>query len=93
MAIRYSGDVEVRMRWSKRGRIVWGHVTDGYTPFRTSAARHHAPTPADYDRLAAIFIQRAIRDARRRGRVIQPDVRGGRIRLRRIFQAPCSLSS
>ena len=79
------------MKWSPRARSVRVYVTDGETPYAVKVPLARRPTPEDYDRLATRMIQAAMRAAREEGLEIRPDVRRGRIRIRRIFQAPCSV--
>jgi hypothetical protein len=74
------------MKWSKARRRVRVYVTDGYAKYKAFVPRRRPPTSEDYDRIAARHIALAASAAR-----MKPDASGGRVRLRRIFQAPCSL--
>lgn len=84
MAVRYSGDVEVRIgRFAALLRWPSGKRVRRFT-YRATAPRK--PSPADYDRIARQAIHAALgKDGR------MPLERGifGRIVLRRVFQAPC----
>ncbi len=87
MAIRYSGNVEVRMKWSSKTKRVRIYMTDGSARYRFYVRKSKRPAPEEYDRLAALGLAKA----RRHG--LRPIVKNGRIYLRRLFQAPCSLDS
>lgn len=89
MAIRYSGDVEVRMRWNRR--VVRVTVSDGqYVYHGEIRLSTTAPSSSDYDRIAARFLKSAERVARQKRRDFPFEKeRDGRVRLRRVFQAPC----
>lgn len=97
MAIRYSGDVEVRLGYDPRRRAYVGSVRDPggpNGPFRWRGV-YEGSSPknsADYDRAAKEMIIAADRDCRRESdRHLMVERDGGAIRIRRVFQAPCPI--
>lgn len=91
MAIRYSGDAEIRMRW-EGGRVL-GSVRDlmhdGFL-WRGEETLRRSPTSEDYDRTASRMLETADRKARGYGlRLSLERDRRGRVTVRRVFQAPC----
>lgn len=96
MAIRYSGDTEIRIRYAPAKQTYEGTVTDPYLQWRGSIrlpARHYAyPTdPAAYDVAARALIAAAETWAKGQRRVFSLQRKGTRTRIRRVFQAPCPL--
>lgn len=98
MAIRYSGDAEVRVLWDPAQQRYHGAVRDPYVRWRGSAPRpskvrgqrirHRASE--SYDLMAALFLRRAQQWAKaERRHELQLEEKHGRIVVRRIFQAPC----
>jgi hypothetical protein len=90
MSIRYSGDVEVRVTWDPREKSYTGYVRDPkvrWNGFWRPRQTPEDPTsPEAYDAAAKALIRLAKRDVRGR---LSLDEKRGRIRLRRVFQAPC----
>jgi hypothetical protein len=87
MAIRYSGDVEVRMGWE--AGVVRGSVTDGEKPHKFAVKFRKRPSPDDYDRISVKFLSLALAVVSD----LPADVKNGRIQIRRIYQAPCESAS
>lgn len=93
MAIRYSGDAEVRVRWDAPNRRYEGRVSDPYLVWRgyvlTSPGRAHTSSGA-FDRAAIDLLRAADRWAKAKGKsgvaLAQKD---GKIILRRASQSPC----
>ena len=85
MAIRYSGDVEVRMQWQGKGRLsirVRGITDKGRLEYwKETRYVYLHPSANGYDRIAT----RAIRDAEADLRV---QFRKEKV-VRRGYQAPC----
>lgn len=94
MAIRYSGDVEVRV--SYRNGIYHGTVrAPGFAakgtlkPHQAGLTRKQTPDSSEaYDAVALAFLQEA-RSLARRGPGLPLSYEGSKIVLRRTFQAPC----
>lgn len=90
MAIRYSGDVEVRML-HKGGTLFAVTVRTPRGRWATDVdiggSKIRKVTPEDYDRVA-LTILRACDQKRPRGFPFERDAKGG-VMIRRIFQAPC----
>jgi hypothetical protein len=94
MALRYSGDVEVRVRWDPSSKSYKGSVSDPYfrwkgtwTPtfsFRTRTE------PAAYDKAAEALLGLAERAAKKKRHAFQGERRrdGGFV-MSRVFKAPC----
>ncbi len=92
MALRYSGDAEVRVGWDPQRRIYRGSIRDPYRRVRceiTAPRTLRDPTsPRAYDEAA----ERLLVDAdRRSGGKLKIERRRGRIVVRRMFQAPCPI--
>jgi len=87
--VRHSGDVEARMRFDPGARLVLATVTDGSHVTRFRVPVRHRPTSEDYDRIGAMVLRRAARAARDRDVRLPIAERRGRLRIRRVFQAPC----
>jgi Arc/MetJ family transcription regulator len=90
MAIRYTGDVEVRIQWDPRRRLYVGSVRDPRARWRTILVpQRRIASPASseaYDYAARVLVERAEREL---GRRLPADRDGSKIRIRRVFQAPC----
>lgn len=86
MAVRYSGDVEVRMQHDRERGCFRGTVRDPNGRWRGTASAVRAPTVETYDELARAMIQRAEKE---QGRALPCEREGRRIMVRRVFQAPC----
>ena len=101
MAIRYTGDVEVRIAWdgrSYRARIrapglrtsvevdPWSIGVGPESVLPTPAAARTLTSPESYDRAA----HRALSIARRKHR-LPMELEGDKIVLRRRFQSPCPI--
>jgi hypothetical protein len=88
MAIRYSGDVEVRLGY-ERGAYR-GTVRDPEFHWRgeirPKRALRDPRSSESYDRAAKAMIEKAEREERRRSRAARER---GEIRIIRVFQAPC----
>lgn len=102
MAVRYSGDVEVRVLWDPRKRIFVGSVRDPYVRCRCSAPRPTAVrgkrilhrSSESYDLMALLFLRQAARWAKEtRNHVLRLEQKRGHIVVRRIFQAPCPIET
>ena len=93
-AIRYSGEVEVRVGFDRALDAYLGRVSDPYAIWRGRVSRgtrtSQPNSSAAYDEAAARLIRAADDWAVRTGRpLFEADRRLGRIRIRRTFQAPC----
>lgn len=87
MAVRYSGDVEVRMHHDAERGLYRAVVRDPRGRWRgTAGATTRAPTSETYDNLARAMIVRAEK-AQKRTLPCERDK--GRVQIRRVFQAPC----
>jgi hypothetical protein len=93
MAVRYSGDAEVRLSWDRRKRLYKGVVSTPRAILRYMVDRsgHGDPrSPEAYDRAAV----RMLTDLQKRERawrkktILSTD-RLGRLKVERVFQAPC----
>lgn len=80
MAIRYSGDVEIRLRYERPRVVIL--VRSPKRRYRLEGKLRKAPSSKDYDRLARQALE-TIPD------VLPIDKRGGRIVIRRGFVSPC----
>jgi hypothetical protein len=98
MAIRYSGDVEVRISWDSFKRVYVGKVRDPYVRWTGYAQEQDKHNPkelsVDYDGMAEVFLREAEKWAihERRHRLML-ERKKGRIIIRRVFQAPCPTGS
>lgn len=91
MAVRYSGDVEVRLHWNARQRRYLGTVRDPHHAIVADVGPVRVGDPRDpkaYDVAAEHMIEAA---TRQRGRLLD-ERRRGRVVIRRVFQAPCPVS-
>ncbi len=88
MAVRYSGDVEVRMKKLPRGmmRVTLNAPRTRYTLTVRSEECH---TPSDYDRLARRTLVHAAKEFAARGVPFPAERKGGGFVVKRVFQAPC----
>lgn len=87
MAVRYSGDVEVRMHHDPERGLFRGTVRDPNGRWRgTARAIRRDPEPETYDELARAMIERAEKEQARK---LPAERQGRRILVRRVFQAPC----
>lgn len=86
MAVRYSGDVEVRMHHDPERRMYRAVVKDPRGKWRGTASAVRAPTSETYDELARAMIVRAERDQKRK---LPAERDKDRVQVRRVFQAPC----
>lgn len=80
MAIRYSGDVEIRLRYERPLVVIL--VRAPKYRYRLEGKVKRAPTSQDYDRLARRALE-TIQD------VLPVDRKDGRIVVRRGFISPC----
>jgi len=102
MAVRYSGDAEVRITWNRTMRTYEGTVTSptfrfkgGFAPEwhrRGGPSRSSVMTSSEsYDLAAQELLRLAERNARQRGRRLEAQKEGSRFVVRRGFQAPCPI--
>lgn len=95
MAVRYSGDTEIRFTWDRRQGAYVGSVKD---PYMKWVGTWRPPKPPGkgsdlFDEAAFELFQLASRwAARARGQDFSADTSGNRVNLRRVFQAPCPLA-
>lgn len=95
MAVRYSGDTEIRFLWDPRQGAYVGTVKD---PYLRWVGTWRPPTPPGkgsdlFDEAAFQLFQLASRWAERaHGQEFVADTTGKRVNLRRVFQAPCPLA-
>jgi hypothetical protein len=95
MAIRYSGDTEIRLGWDGRKREYRGSVRDPYLRWRGKwkpKSRVTGGTRTDsshYDEAARDLIHQAQFWAKQEGKSFRLETNHGRVMLRRVFQAPC----
>jgi len=94
MAIRYSGDVEVRIFWDSFKRVYVGKVRDPYVRWTGTTRGQDTHNPkelsVDYDGMAEVLLKEAERwAAHERRHRLMLERRHGRIVVRRVFQAPC----
>lgn len=94
MAIRYSGDVEVRVRYA-RG-VYHGSVrSPGFrgscmiSALQVSSRAGEPTSPESYDRAAMLVLREAEVAARKAGIPLHTVGKGRSIEIRRTFQAPC----
>ena len=93
MAKRYSGDTEVRVHWDPRSKVYSGRVRDPHKRWSGEVGARYAyrltgrdlDSSEAYDDAARRLIQAAERDEGR----FMAERSAGRIRIRRVFQAPC----
>lgn len=96
MAIRYSGDLEIRLtfvdgKFRAAIRSPGFHAKGTLTPREAGLTRKHQPSSSEsYDEAALAFLREAKVLATKRGinLLIAEDAYGG-IEIRRTFQAPC----
>lgn len=93
MALRYSADTEIRVQWDPTHKQFAGRVRDPWIAWRGHVPGKRPLSPEDYDRAAVALFRAAERVAKRHGASFHVDrAPGGKIRIRRIFQAPCPCS-
>ncbi len=93
MAIRYSGDVEVRMGLLDRSRaastyavrVRWPHGAETFRT-RVSTAPYKDSSTEAYDAVAYAVLMRL--DSAKR---LPLERKGKNIQIRRVFQAPCPI--
>jgi hypothetical protein len=90
MAIRYSGDVEVRLGWDSRRKIYRGSVRDPYKRWRGEVPQRWLHSreprcPAAYDDAATRMIHEAERDVGH----LEANRKHGQVTILRVFQSPC----
>lgn len=97
MAIRYSGDTEIRVGWDPRRKEYRGSIRDPKRPKRNMKARfkpllvsRNPRSPEAYDIAAVQMLQDA--DRHTTGG-LEVERRNGRIKIRRVFQAPCPVGT
>lgn len=96
MAIRYSGDVEIRLTFDPRRRV---YIVRLRAPgFRAKGdvrlgllTREHATRSESYDKAALKALREAQGVAKRRGFLLPTSGQGYRTQIRRTFQSPCPL--
>jgi len=96
MAIRYSGDCEIRVHYDARERIYVGHVRspswNGSSSCKRSEVIRTSPgvtTPEAYDDAALLFLKWAEVQVGE----LPIEFEKGEIVMRRVFQAPCPTHS
>ena len=88
-AIRYSGDTEIRVMWLPRQRRYKGSVRDPNVSWHGECDKlgYADPRSSDaYDDAARKLAEAANSDFKGK---LQVEWKHGRIRIRRVFQAPC----
>lgn len=88
MAIRYSGDTEIRFGWDKNKKIYRGTVRDPYKKWNGYCKIIWIGDPTDssaYDRAAIKLIKLAEYKVGK----FELEREYGQIKIRRIFQSPC----
>ena len=92
MAVRYSGDAEVRLQWDDERRLYRGVVSDPEFVWRgTTGPTGSSPRSSEaYDRAARVLLERADAWAREEegARIDYASDAQGMVILR-VFQAPC----
>lgn len=100
MAIRYSGDAEVRLGWDERAKVYRGSVravTTSGTVFRWRGTWRpsswfflaNRTSSSSYDAAAKGLLAQAKQSAGRMGKSLSLEGKRERVTLRRVFQAPC----
>lgn len=97
MAIRYSGDVEVRLGYNPKAKEYRGTVRDPYLHWRgvwRPSILHRATRSRSdaYDEAARELVMQAQASAKKKKKSFQLEIKHGHIILRRVFQAPCPVS-
>ncbi len=92
MAVRYSGNTVVRLKWTGRGYR--GTVADDYLlfPARVPPVWRDPTSPEAYDRAATMMLRRAeewTRAERTKKRFVVDRDLYGQPKVSRVFQAPC----
>ena len=92
MAIRYSGDAEVRLQWDDERRLYRGVVSDPEFVWRgTTGPTGLSPRSSEaYDRAARVLLKRADTWAQENedAKIDYAEDQSGMVILR-VFQAPC----
>ena len=92
MAIRYSGDVEIRIRYVQgtyHGSVRSpGFRGRGSVP-RSKVGGASPTSPESYDRAAKVILREAEDAARAAGMRLHTTGKGRGIEVRRTFQSPC----
>jgi hypothetical protein len=94
MAIRYCGDVEVRVFY-RQGRYHGAVRAPGFrgrgilSPSEAKVRSQNRSSPEAYDAAAQSFLRAALGVAARHRQKLSVAVRGGRLEIRRTFQCPC----
>lgn len=96
MAIRYSGDAEVRLHYNARKKRYSGTVTDPIYHWRgecgTSFWHRDYRSSDAYDDAARELLEMADKAAvAKRNEHLMVERKRGRVRVRRVFQAPCPM--
>lgn len=91
MAIRYSGDVEIRIRWERRRRLYIAVVATPRTRWRVSFEGEPEASSKDYDRMAIALLRAAEKSFKKRDLSLPAEKKRGAFQIRRVFQAPCPL--
>lgn len=94
--IRYSGDTEIEIKYNRRLGEYVGIVKDPFLRFEiivpaVPRSRDPETTARNHDKAARRLLGQAMRWARRQRRQFLLDRSGTRIRIRRVYQAPCPL--
>jgi hypothetical protein len=95
MAIRYSGDVEIRLtfvdgKFRAAVRASGFHAKGTLTPREAGLTRKHQPSSSEsYDQAALVFFREAKALAKKKGLSLPLSEESGHIEVRRTFQAPC----
>lgn len=95
MAVRYSGDAEVRVFWDPDERVYRGYVSNGRFRFHGTAPRRlrdvfDIRSSDAYDHAARTLLEKA-RDYARAKRLhlrLEHDDHGD-VAIRRVFRSPC----
>jgi hypothetical protein len=87
MAIRYSGDTEVRLGYDRKHRVYRGSVRDPYKKWNgeVSSFSFDPYTSSNYDHAAIKLIAKAQSQLGK----FEIEKEKGRIKIRRVFQSPC----
>lgn len=94
MAVRYSGDVEVRVRYDARRRAYVGIVRGARVRFKGLvhvAPRGEPRASARYDEASEALVRQA--EGVLGAGMIGAEHRAGRVVVRRVFRSPCPTES
>lgn len=95
MAVRYSGETVIRLRWDRRTRTYAGTVTDPRLVYRGRVAEGHTLLPRDptsskaYDDAARRLLKKAQGRAQAKKKAFAVEAKHGQIFVRRLFESPC----